>query len=138
MLDNPELSYLNLRSGMQVVVDKLPPFMFNKWRTLYVKHREQTGLDPDFHMFVDFISKQLKELSLPNLTSNKPNSATERSVKTVQTKTNMICAYHEKEGHDISDCKSFARLNFESKKKFVSDQRLFSMFRQTQSCGLSN
>ena len=129
MVDNPELQFYNLRSGMQIVLNKLPDVICNRWNSKYYKHREQTGCNPDFFLLLDFLSNQLKEFQLASINSNivENHNVDTRSHKVLLTNMSdnkSMCVYHQAPGHSIDKCFSFSRLTYEERKCVAIDNKL--------------
>ena len=129
MLGNIELSYLNTARGINIILGKLPkPFTY-RWSNRHLKHKNETGCSPDFHLFVEFLSGELANLNLPYFQSYKSKVPTKLNAKSFQTSVtsnskSCFCYYHQSNGHDTPFCRKFAKLNYTERRKIASDNKL--------------
>ena len=60
MMNNVELRVLNTRSGLNDILCLLPEKIRNFWHSRRFNHKENTGLEPEFSDFVEFLSYQCR------------------------------------------------------------------------------
>ena len=147
MLSNRELRVLNTRTGLMDILDLLPEKIRNSWHTRRFNHKENTGLEPEFADFVDFLSYQCRFFGaqVPSLTlvGSKPSRSVSNSghikphLKAHATKVDVphssehskskstaFCIYHGFSGHMIHECKSFEFKDYDFRKQFAAENYL--------------
>ena len=147
MLNYPELRVYNTKAGLTEVLNILPEKIRTLWYSKRFTHKENTGLEPDFSVFVDFLAYQCRFFSAQapratqitfkapkqssNAAYNKPflkANATKLDGHQIseqnKPKTSETCLYHGFPGHLIHECKSFEYKNYDYRKRFATENNL--------------
>ena len=126
-----ELNSLNYPSGMYKILDKLPEYAHDRWRTYWHQFECDTGRDPDFPEFQRFLSELTREFSKPVRTVARAT----RSMKTLVTGVESTdhskkvsakkCMLHTSSTtHSSSECKTLCKMPYPDVKKMAFDNRL--------------
>ena len=142
MQENSELLVLfNLASGQQSICTKFPERLQLSWRTYghnFTIHN--FGQHPPLSKLVGFLcSDKVEEMCSPNFETlkvettsrQKPFERAERRLarsasafKIEEKSFNVVCAHRKKACHSLMDCKTFAKLPYAERKKFVRNSSL--------------
>ena len=81
---------------------------------------------PPFVMLVDYLEQAYDELSDPKYDTGEARDVRKTLVTSTfhEERNGPICLYHDKPGHLLVNCKSFAGLTSQEKQKFASQKRL--------------
>lgn len=126
---NRDLCVFNASEGQERVWTKLPEFLLRKWRSLVHQHTSKFHDLPEFSVMVKFLEDQAEELNNPYFFRNiepsyKPSRSRNMGAYRVEAETPKYCIYHKKGGHTVYDCRTFASLGSNDKKKFVRQEKL--------------
>ena len=131
---NPELYMMNLAQGLKMVRSKLPEKVQEEWRLHGQQYKVMNGgTHPPFPVFLKFLETEANQISDEDfciLSQDRSQKRNERILLTSSTtpstpKTQYpFCHLHQREGHDISQCKAFCRLSFDEKKQKVFELKL--------------
>ncbi|XP_070550174.1 uncharacterized protein [Ptychodera flava] len=118
----PDLSSLNTPQGLKPVMEKLPRFVLNKWRDNVASYKRRHKTFPPFKFFKDFLKDTAKAACDPDIPRpDDTHPGTSKSKSSQHTKTRVLvhatkssneekqCLFHEAKGHDLKDCKAFAK-----------------------------
>jgi hypothetical protein len=137
----PGLACLNYASAIRPIVDNLPSFLRFKWEKKVVSYAEENNDDyPGFHTFAVMIQKQARLKNHPNVSAGGTNPDNTKnnekrgnneqhnkvykvdakdSYQNDQTKQEKHCYYHDRNGHELPDCKAFETKKFEEKMEWL-------------------
>ncbi|XP_070581473.1 uncharacterized protein [Ptychodera flava] len=118
----PDLSSLNTPQGLKPVMEKLPRFVLNKWRDNVASYKRRHKTFPPFKFFKDFLKDTAKaacDPDIPRPDDTPPGTSKSKSSQQTKTKARVHatkssneekqCLFHEATGHDLKDCKAFAK-----------------------------
>ena len=127
-----ELQQMNLSSGIGKMLDKLPEFLHERWRSHWYKFNNFTGEDPDFFEFVRFVEKMVNEFSIPVrstrhlkhvktlrtdlLESGKATSSHFENVK-------KFCLFHKASSHNTAECFTLAKKDYHFVKNLIIENK---------------
>ncbi len=141
----PGLACLNYPNAIKPIVENLPSFLKFKWEKQVVKYAEENNDKyPTFHQFATMIQKQARQRNHPNILAfehpipDDPPNRDEKGAKTRQRRVfktgsedpgeehanipkEKYCPFHERKGHELSECKAFGEKTLEEKTKWVKD-----------------
>ncbi|XP_048576716.1 uncharacterized protein LOC116603307 [Nematostella vectensis] len=146
----PGLACLNFANAMQPVIDKLPKSICAKWEKEIANFSDANGgVYPPFERFAKIIQGQANIKNNANVLASKatttevtPSSAhaprprrEQRTFKTnaqpqrkgregPENKKVNRCPYHERDGHTLAECKTFAAKTVSERKKWLTDATL--------------
>ena len=150
----PGLACLNYPIAIQPIVEQLPRFLQTKWEKEIVDFAERNAdAFPKFRNFATLIIRQAKLKNNPNVLARaKPESTahdtprrpTRRALKTgvdepaahtaprspeyakalVSKKSEKHCAFHDRDGHELIECKAFSAITLEERTKWIRDADL--------------
>ena len=138
----PGLSCLNFPNVMRPVVEKLPAFLRTKWEKEIVKYAARNNDSyPVFHVFARMVQEEAQKKNHPNVQASgvqttthgerPPRRATrddpiipKRVLKTKTTEEAPRCAFHDREGHTLTECRAFNTLSIEEKTDWVLRKKL--------------
>ena len=146
----PGLACLNYASAMQPIADKLPKFVSSKWEKEIAHYSDANGgAYPPFARLSRIVQEQAKVKNNPNVLANKAASPAQAPApkprrdqkKTLKTNTQSLgdkregpeeretkgakrCPFHERDGHDLIECKAFAAKSLEERTRWIKDARL--------------
>jgi len=131
----PELCVMNVATGTRSIRYKLPEHLQLKWRSVGLKYQEtHGGKQPPFEVLVDFLNRQVIEMSDDNYavkvrepaneSDTKPATRVLQSSVSSNASPQKICPVHQSASHSILDCRSFKRLQYYDKQKLVNDHQL--------------
>ncbi|KAK3749126.1 hypothetical protein QZH41_001121 [Actinostola sp. cb2023] len=133
----PGLACLNFPNAIRPIVDKLPISLRSKWEKEIVRYAEKNDdAYPDFHSFTRTIQSQAKLRNHPNIiagskTANRPRDKPDHRRALVTTTTRpeepraetsaegKYCPFHERDGHDLVECKSFKSKSLKDKTDWI-------------------
>ncbi|XP_077980384.1 uncharacterized protein LOC144435656 [Glandiceps talaboti] len=123
MEELPHLITLDTPHGMNPIVEKLPAFILNKWREKVSVYKQSRKQFPPFSYFTRFlkdIARTQNDPDIPKLSSSNTSSDRSRTSQQQQTTTRIRatktlddgkkCQFHDAPGHDLTECKAFAKL----------------------------
>ncbi|XP_070577689.1 uncharacterized protein [Ptychodera flava] len=118
----PDLSSLNTPQGLKPVMEKLPKFVLNKWRDNVASYKRRHKTFPPFKFFKDFLKDTAKaacDPDIPRPDDTPPGTSKSKSSQQTKTRARVHatkssneekqCLFHEATGHDLKDCKAFAK-----------------------------
>ena len=133
----PGLACLNFPDAIQPIAAKLPPSLRGKWEKEIAKFSENNGdAYPGFHVFSEVIQKHTRIKNNPNInigvrlvdTSIQTPRRTGRNNMAFKTNTELNetnaltreketnrCPFHDRDGHSLEECKTFAAKTLEEK-----------------------
>lgn len=137
----PGLACLNFPDAIQPIAAKLPPSLLGKWEKEIAKFAENNGdAYPGFQVFLEVVEKHARIKNNPNvnigarltnpsfqtprrtglnnkaLKTNADPDDTSASTKGRETKR---CPFHERDGHSLEECKTFAAKTLEQKTEWI-------------------
>ena len=137
----PGLACLNFPDAIQPIAAKLPPSLRGKWEKEIAKFAENNGdAYPGFHIFSEVVQKHARIKNNPNINIgarlNNPSFQTPRRTgqnnKGLKTNTEpndtntptrgsetKHCPFHERDGHSLEECKTFAAKTLEQKTEWI-------------------
>ncbi|KAK3743580.1 hypothetical protein QZH41_001384 [Actinostola sp. cb2023] len=133
----PGLACLNFPNAIRPIVEKLPISLRSKWEKEIVRYAEKNDdAYPDFHSFTRTIQSQAKLRNHPNIiagskTANRPRDKPDHRRALVTTTTRpeepradtsaegKYCPFHERDGHDLVECKSFKSKSLKDKTDWI-------------------
>ena len=132
ILCNRNLSILNHKSSISLVLNKLPMKFSDFWRKRHVRHVQETGNPPDFELFVSFLEQNLVTYSMPCAQADAPRTGGPRTNARKAYRTERVadssggefCVYHQFSGHNITNCHVFSGKSFKERKGFAIDNKL--------------
>ena len=146
----PGLGCLNFPNAIQPVVEKLPPSLHGKWEKEIAKHYDNNaGAYPGFTVFSKVIQNHAKIKNNPNIhigatltpvptvtPSRRPQNRRALTTNTRPPSNNLQlpskgeetivkrCLFHERDGHDLQECKAFSAKPLEERTEWIKDTRL--------------
>ena len=148
----PGLAFLNYPNTIQPIAEKLPPSLRGKWEKEIVKYAEtNAGAYPNFRRFSKVIQSQARLKNNPNIlagsksinhpTNHPTPNASRASRKALKTNARPApnkqetpsyanslrrrrCPLHDREGHDLFECKAFAAKSLDEKTEWIKGARL--------------
>ena len=136
MNDTPELQFLNIADGAELIRQKLPSFIQDRWMTAGQRFEDEHGRKhPLFEFLIDFLHKQAREISNTNYRLVHPNSKfssrENKTVKVLAISSNVnekneqkYCHIHKAKSHSTHECKKFSSMKYSDRKKIVVDNKL--------------
>ena len=143
MTNLPGLACLNYPNAIQPIAAKLPGSIRAKWEKEIAKYSEKTnGAYPGFDRFARVVKGQSDLKNNPNiLAGNKLSSlitpTTRRLNKALKLDTELLgrkfesrnksevrenkkrCPFHERDGHELSECKKFAAKSLDERSEWI-------------------
>ena len=145
----PGLACLNFPNAIQPIADKLPSSLRRKWEKKIAEHAEKSaGAYPSFQIFSKVIQDHNKIRNNPNLLAGKKKSPVANAVtgstlvprrankKALKTRTHQDaprepretkpkhCPFHERDGHDLAECKAFSAKSLEDRTQWIQHASL--------------
>ena len=130
--DNPELAYLNTARGISVILAKLPDIIKYNWYETHRKIKRKIGTNPNFLLFLNFLSDSLEQFNLPYVRYDRNQKTYPAPAQYRTFQTNVIdptpaeqkCFYHQSTAHNTADCPDFLGLQPAERKRVATDLRL--------------
>ena len=141
----PRLACLNYPIAIRPIVERLPTSLQRKWEKKVVTYAIDNDNDyPDFRAFATTIERQAKTKNHPNILAKEVIRRTSRPVKRleegrilkgdVEVGDKKHCRFHTCDGHDLKDCKTFARKPLQDRLEWLKKSGLcFGVFCPTTS-----
>ena len=141
----PRLACLNYPIAIRPIVERLPTSLQRKWEKKVVTYAIDNDNDyPDFRAFATTIERQAKTKNHPNILAKEVIRRTSRPVKRleegrilkgdVEVGDKKHCRFHTCDGHDLKDCKNFARKPLQDRLEWLKKSGLcFGVFCLTTS-----
>ena len=142
----PGLACLNYPNAIWPIAERLPAPLRAKWEKEVTTYAEKNqDAYPGFANFAQLIDKQSRTKNHPNIIAGSTPTPTatprrrERPVtrralatntRTAETKPEaplkekLWCRFHERDGHDLIECKAFAAKSLREKTEFIQKARL--------------
>lgn len=139
MRDTPELQFMNIAQGVELVRQKLPKFLQDRWRSYGQDFEDKNNCQhPPFSYFIEFLNKQVREISNTNYKNiylrEKSSQQEKKNYKTFITKENeptqtvqtaeRFCFLHNVSNHSTADCRTFLKLPYADKQKKAFEHKL--------------
>ena len=146
MSDLPGLNVLHYPHILQPILQKLPPIIHNEWRKRVMQYKASNKTYPQFSMFAKFIMEKARMYNDPELyplaetgLNNKPSTTTSshkaplrvmvtKGPLPMQEKTSTPCSakclFHDKPGHNLTECVAFRRMPMKERKEFCMQKGL--------------
>jgi hypothetical protein len=133
--ENPSLasvfSIYNTSSGANLIVNKLPPFLRQKWVGVAAKYKSQHKVPfPPFSTLLKFVREMSKIYNDPAFQLEKPSKSDQYAY--IRTRMSGIidnsdvaklCPIHKTQ-HHLAACKKFASKSFEEKRALLKEKSL--------------
>ena len=132
----PELSTLNLATGLKPIRSKLSPRLQFKWGNVGQQYENANNMQhPTFKYFLEFLKNQATlaanahyEICYNNdrgkSAPKKPTTAkvlkTTAATSSKSLKEEKFCHYHKHKYHDLSECRDFRFLPYKERKDIVT------------------
>ena len=127
----PSLKIFLLPDGMKKIWEKMPDNFISRWQRSYVEIENSSGCPPSLDDLLNKISFFIDEFS--NVNFKKP-VAPQRKARVLKTEASSqpprsevpSCIYggHETSEHSTHDCRKFAQLENDAKRRLASKYRL--------------
>ena len=146
MKDLPGLNILNYPYSVHPLLEKLPPHIHNKWRECVTTYKKTHGHYPPFQELATFLKEKARTSNDPDLyppsyttsrVSEKRPSASPPSrtpLRVMATKGTpptqqkspppTRCLFHDRAGHDLSECIAFGRKPMSERTQFCKERGL--------------
>ena len=143
MRSTPELQFLNIANGAELVREKLPNFLQDKWRVFGQRYEDNNyGQHPPFSELTSFLSNQVREISnsnYKNVTAVKLNNNDKKNFKTYVTsklnnenqdsndktpEDNFNCIIHKSAKHKTANCRTFINMSHSEKEQLIMENKL--------------
>ena len=153
----PGLACLNFPNIIQPIANKLPSSIRGKWEKEIARYADKhAAAYPPFARFAKLIEEQSNIKNNPNILANKeprPNKPIGEHKKSqrennfpakrvFKTKASpspsearldgenvgaKTCLFHERDGHDLTECKAFASKPLEERTEWIKNSGMFSL-----------
>ncbi|QQP40059.1 Ferredoxin-like protein in nif region, partial [Caligus rogercresseyi] len=126
-----ELNFLNDSTGMTHIWEKLPEHLRNRWRKEVSRLLYVQGVQPDFATMVQFVGNAALEFNIPAYVSAQTSSSLNHKTKKIQALTTQVegqpmtqdqCFLIGHRDHPIIECKTFGRLDVDSRREAAASR----------------
>lgn len=113
------------------VIEKLPSYMFNKWKKFAVETKRRTNYYPDITSLVTFMMHQADEITDPvygqsasSTSSFKQERQPKKQVFAVSDTSQSLSCFLCNECHYLNQCSKFLAMSLKERYDFVLNKRL--------------